>query len=156
MKTRQLHRFVSLVCLGVVVWLTACAPPAINVPTAAPAATEQRPAVSPTPIVTRIATLAPKTTPERVIVDNLSEDGRRSVSQARQDLLGRLNVASDKISLVKAEAVQWPDSSLGCPESGMMYAQVITPGYRVVLEYAGQAYEYHAGNNRVTLCEPKQ
>jgi hypothetical protein len=139
-----------------VVWLSACAPPPIAVPTAAPAPTEQRPAPSPTPIVTRIATLAPKTTPERAIVDSLSEEGRRWVTQARQDLIGRLNVASDKISLVKAEAVQWPDSSLGCPEPGMMYAQVITPGYRVVLDYAGKEYEYHAGNNRVTLCEPKQ
>ena len=44
----------------------------------------------------------------------------------------------------------WRTSSLGCifitgscPQPGFMYAQVITPGYRVVLEYAGKQYIYH-------------
>jgi hypothetical protein len=35
-----------------------------------------------------------------------------------------------------------------------MYAQVITPGYRVVLEAGGQRYEYHTDTGRfVVLCE---
>ena len=33
----------------------------------------------------------------------------------------------------------WPDASLGCPQEGMMYAQVLTPGYLVVIRDAGGA-----------------
>lgn len=35
-----------------------------------------------------------------------------------------------------------------------MYLQVITPGYRVVLQAADQSYEYHTNQgNRAVLCE---
>lgn len=46
------------------------------------------------------------------------------------------------------------DSSLGCPIEGEMYAQVITPGYIFILEYAGVVYEYHVSQdaNNVRLC----
>jgi len=47
------------------------------------------------------------------------------------------------ITVLSVEAVEWPDASLGAPEPGKMYAQVITPGYRVVLEADGKMYELH-------------
>jgi hypothetical protein len=73
---------------------------------------------------------------------------------AKEDLAQRLSLASDDIRLVSVEAVEWSDTSLGCPQPGMMYAQVITPGYRVVLEAGGQKYEYHTDTGRfVVLCE---
>jgi hypothetical protein len=51
------------------------------------------------------------------------------------------------------EAVDWSDTSLGCPEPGMAYAQVITPGYLIVLGAAGQTYEYHTDeHSSVVLC----
>ena len=56
--------------------------------------------------------------------------------------------------MLKVEAVEWRDSSLGCPEPGKAYLQVITPGYLFVLEAGGKTYEYHADRgNRVILCE---
>ncbi|NIN64244.1 MAG: hypothetical protein GTO63_06000, partial [Anaerolineae bacterium] len=74
---------------------------------------------------------------------------------AREDLAQRLGLAPEAIRLVSVEAVEWSDTSLGCPQPGMMYAQVITPGFRVVLEEAeGQRYEYHADRSRaVVLCQ---
>jgi hypothetical protein len=78
------------------------------------------------------------------------------VRLAREDLAQRLGVAVDQIQLVSVEAVDWSDTSLGCPQPGMMYAQVITPGYRVILEAGGQRYEYHTDTGRfVVLCEEK-
>jgi hypothetical protein len=72
---------------------------------------------------------------------------------ALNDLAERLSVAKSAIKIVRAEAMQWPDASLGCPQPGMMYAQVITPGYRIVLEANGKHYEYHTGRGaRVVLC----
>ncbi len=78
------------------------------------------------------------------------------VDQAKEDLSKRLDVPLDRINLKSAEAVQWRDSSLGCPEPGMAYLTVITPGYLIVLEVDGEIYEYHADTSRVVYCEDPQ
>jgi hypothetical protein len=73
---------------------------------------------------------------------------------ALDDLAQRLGIAKSSIRVIQAEAVEWPDASLGCPKPGMMYAQVITPGYRIVLQANGKRYEYHTGRGAaVVLCE---
>jgi hypothetical protein len=65
-----------------------------------------------------------------------------------------LGVPAQDIEVQSVDAVEWSDGSLGCPQEGMMYAQVITPGYRVLLEVDGQAYEIHTDMGRtVVLCE---
>jgi hypothetical protein len=76
------------------------------------------------------------------------------VAIARVDLARRLDLAPEAIRTVSVEAVEWPDASLGCPQPGMMYAQVITPGFRVILEAQGEVYEYHTDRAQmVILCE---
>jgi hypothetical protein len=70
------------------------------------------------------------------------------VEQARTDLAERLGVPVDEITVVSHEEVTWPDSSLGCPQPGMHYAQVLTNGTRTVLTAAGKHYNYHAGGTR--------
>lgn len=76
------------------------------------------------------------------------------VRQAITDLAERLSVAEDTIEVVTAEAVVWPDGSLGCPEPGMMYAQVIVEGMKIILEVDGEEYHYHYGADRGPfLCE---
>ena len=62
---------------------------------------------------------------------------------AREVLAERLSVSADTLALVSDEEVQWSDASLGCPEEGMMYAQVITPGHRITFGYEGDHYEVH-------------
>lgn len=56
-------------------------------------------------------------------------------------------VAADEIEVLAAEAVTWSDGSLGCPEEGMAYTQALVPGFRVMLEVAGERIEYHAGSD---------
>jgi len=76
------------------------------------------------------------------------------VRQAIADLADRLSLDEDAIELLSAEAVVWSDSSLGCPEPGMMYAQVIVEGMKIVLDVDGQTYHYHYGGDRAPfLCE---
>lgn len=59
----------------------------------------------------------------------------------------------DQIALLSIESVDWSDSSLGCPQPGQFYAQMITPGYLLVLGAAGQEFEFHTDRaNRVILC----
>ena len=53
-------------------------------------------------------------------------------------------VQAGDIQIVTAEAVTWSDGSLGCPEEGQMYTQALVPGYRVILEVAGEEIAYHA------------
>jgi hypothetical protein len=69
------------------------------------------------------------------------------------DLAQRLGLAPDVISVLSIEPVEWPDASLGCAKPGMMYAQVVTPGYRIVLEAGGKTYEYHTGQGQVVTCQ---
>jgi len=91
------------------------------------------------------------------IMENLDAQGRDTLTQARDELAGELGVAVDEINVVQAESMQWSDSSLGCPEPGMMYLQAITPGYRVILEHDGEQYDYHADERgNLKLCEPAE
>jgi hypothetical protein len=81
-------------------------------------------------------------------------DELSAVEAAKKDLSRRLNVRQESIELAgPIEEVTWPDSSLGCPEPGMMYSQVLTPGYRFKLQSGDKLYEYHTGKGVVKLCE---
>jgi len=74
------------------------------------------------------------------------------VKLASQDLSQRLSLAEVEIRVVSVEPRDWPDTSLGCPQPGMVYLQVITPGYLVILEAGGRRYEYHTDRQRAILC----
>jgi hypothetical protein len=77
------------------------------------------------------------------------------VANVQADLARRLAIPAQTITVQSVEAVEWPDTSLGCPQPGMMYAQVITPGCRVVLLAAGNRYTYHSDSQgRIVYCEP--
>jgi hypothetical protein len=67
------------------------------------------------------------------------------IEKTKEDLAKRLSITMAEIIVVEASEVVWPDSSLGCPQKGMAYLQVLTPGYLILLEYANNQYEYHAG-----------
>ncbi len=75
------------------------------------------------------------------------------IQQARADLSRRLGITATAITVARTESVEWRDSSLGCPQPGYMYTQVITPGYLIVLQANGQDYEYHAGLSNVVFCQ---
>lgn len=68
------------------------------------------------------------------------------------DLARRFDIPANSIAVRTLESVDWPDASLGCPEPGFMYAQVITPGYRIILEAGGRMYAYHASLRGVKFC----
>jgi hypothetical protein len=78
------------------------------------------------------------------VIDALAEPAR----QARRDLARRTGIPEDAIGVVAAEFVTWPDSALGCPEPGMMYMQVLTPGYRIRLETPDGVHHYHGAKGQ--------
>lgn len=71
--------------------------------------------------------------------------------QAQEDLGQRLGVDIAYIKLAEVERVDWPDTALGSPQPGMMYAQVITPGFKMVLDAEGERYTYHTSMERVVF-----
>lgn len=75
------------------------------------------------------------------------------VNEAKADLTTRANVVPGEITVKKAEAVEWQDASLGCPKPGIFYAQMITPGYLIVLEAGGKEWQYHASTTSVMWCD---
>ena len=71
--------------------------------------------------------------------------GQKLVTQAKEDLARQLSIPLSEISLMKFKEVVWPDSSLGCPRPGLLYTQVLQPGFLIRLLARGRSYEYHAG-----------
>ncbi len=64
-------------------------------------------------------------------------------------------IAQAQLRLIEGEAVVWPDSSLGCPEPGLAYTQVVVPGYRLTFTDGSRTYEVHTDDlgGQVILCE---
>jgi hypothetical protein len=64
-----------------------------------------------------------------------------------------LGIPVDEIDVLRDEPRQWPDASLGCPQPGMVYADVITPGSLLVVSAGGKQIEYHAdAQGNVARC----
>lgn len=79
------------------------------------------------------------------------EDRDALVARATADLQRRLEVEAEEIEVKSVESVEFPDASLGIPEPGQSYAQVIVPGTVIRLEAKGEVYEYHGAGERVVL-----
>lgn len=73
----------------------------------------------------------------------------RMVEEATADLVARVSVEPDAITVVRNEAVTWRDGSIGCAEKGMNYTMALVEGHLVVLEADGQTYSYHSAQGRV-------
>lgn len=77
-----------------------------------------------------------------------------AVMAAVRALAAQLDIPPEAITVAAWEPVDWPDTSLGCPEPGMMYAQVIVPGYRVFLEVRGETVRVHTDRAGERFCFP--
>jgi hypothetical protein len=65
----------------------------------------------------------------------------------------RLGVSASELSVERIEAREWSDSSLGCPQPGNLYSQIVTPGFLIVISSRGKQLEYHSdARGRVVLC----
>ena len=101
-----------------------------------PAAATEAPAATPQ-TQPAAATEAPAATPQTLTGLQV---------EARQVLADRLSVPAAGLELVSDEPVQWGDTSLGCPQAGMFYAQVITPGHRITFRQGEDTYEVHTAS----------
>ncbi len=65
------------------------------------------------------------------------------VRAARQALAAARNFQLNEISTVSVEAVDWSDSCLGLGGPAESCAQMITPGYKIILKAGGEEFEFH-------------
>lgn len=79
----------------------------------------------------------------------LPEDTEPLVVLAKLDLLQKTDAEPDQIRTVSVKETEFEDASLGVPEPGQSYAQMIIPGYIIILEYQDEQYQYHASSQRV-------
>jgi hypothetical protein len=79
-------------------------------------------------------------------------DAAPLVAQARADAATRTGTSASAWTIVSVEAKEWPDASLGCPKPGVMYIQVVTRGYLIILSSGSRILEYHASANGVVYC----
>ncbi|RMG94697.1 MAG: hypothetical protein D6706_13425 [Chloroflexi bacterium] len=139
-----------------------------NTPETEPIAETTETAVSPTP---ELVTAEPRTIdltqitpvpPEQgeLIVQpepgkpNIPEHLKTFIQTLKEDLANRKNLNIEDIQVITIEEVTWPDSGIGCPQPGMMYLTVLTPGYKVILAADNQQYIYHSKDTTYfVLCE---
>ena len=75
-----------------------------------------------------------------------------AVNAARAALVQRLGLADYQVNPVSISPVEWPDACLGVVRIGVLCAQGVTPGYRVILDVNGQLYAYHTNEEGTSLA----
>jgi hypothetical protein len=76
-----------------------------------------------------------------------------AIDDALTDAARRTGLKRTELEVSSAEAVTWPDGSLGCPQPGMMYTQALVPGFRIRIRAGAETLDYHAGRRGVaTFC----
>ena len=110
-------------------------------PTATPASSVQPPpqgVVAPAQLMLSLASIA-------------DPQMRRVASLAAAHLAGRLGLWAEDIQVISVDAKTWPDSCLGIPREPVLCEQVLTPGYRILLDAEDEVYEYRANRNELVV-----
>lgn len=72
------------------------------------------------------------------------------------DAARRFAVPESAVVVLDAERVTWSDGSLGCPRPGMMYPQVLVPGFRLTARTDERVLEYHTDSRGLAItCDLK-
>ena len=105
---------------------------------ATPAAEEATPAEPPGPV-------------EEPLDGPLVENARKMVAER----LGLTENQVREVTLEMAEAVTWPDSSLGCQQEGMAYAAAEVTGYRLTFAHGDRTMNAHGDAERDGVIIPQ-
>jgi hypothetical protein len=84
--------------------------------------------------------------------EKLTDSERDAALRAIDALAADLKIAPTEILVDTIRAVDWPDSSLGCPKPGVAYLQVVKPGHKVTLRAKDQIFVVHEAGNQAAVC----
>jgi hypothetical protein len=79
-------------------------------------------------------------------------DRAQAILLARATLSRTLGVDEARMHVEEARDVEWPDASLGCPQKGTSYAQLVVPGYSVRVKIDAGLHSVHVGGGRAVVC----
>ena len=97
-----------------------------------------------------------KTVTAQGTVEQLRDDNMDIARLAAETLAGELNINVNEIEVDTVRAVEWRDTSIGCPQPDQAYGQVITPGHKITLRVGGQFYFVHESNGRAFVCKQQK
>ncbi|MCB0248474.1 MAG: hypothetical protein KDI07_07830 [Anaerolineae bacterium] len=133
---------VLLLLTGIV--LAGCAGPAGP---AQPTSTVDQPTMTPAPLATPTDATVPTEPPPAASEPPTGVPATMTTEQVVKVLSGKLAVDPTQMTLVSMEPVNWPDSCLGVNTMEIMCAEVITPGYRIVVEVDGLQTTVHTNED---------
>lgn len=111
------------------------------------------PSASAVPGPTATATGSGATESGDIVIDIPDEILEAVVAQ----VVGETGVSADDVTILRAEPVTWRDGSLGCPQRGVMYIQVLIEGFWVVLQAGEDTYDFRVDNQgNFRLCPAGQ
>lgn len=85
--------------------------------------------------------------------ETIPDNASKVIQLAKNNLSQKTGLPIDLIEVIEVVPMQWSDSSLGCPEEGKAYLEVITPGYRINLKAENTTFIYHTDlEKNVVLC----
>lgn len=94
-----------------------------------------------------------KTVTMQGTVEEFAEEDMDIARLAAEALAADLNIPVNTIEVDTVRAVEWPDSSIGCPQPDRAYMQVITPGHKITLRVDGKFYFVHESKGRAFVCK---
>lgn len=99
----------------------------------------------------------PGSEPRKGTTPVTDEPASRRMEELALDIVSKhLSVPSSELEIVRIEPVEWRDSSLGCPQPGMEYLQVITPGYLGIIRHrSGTTHRVHMTAGGGFVCEAR-
>jgi hypothetical protein len=71
---------------------------------------------------------------------------------ARQTVAAALGINETEARVISREQRDFADGSLDCPQPGTAYAQVITPGFRILVEANGRRFDVRVAGTGGRIC----
>ncbi len=134
-------------------------------------------AIAMTSVLLTMPAYAAETEPAKADLDSvitgLSKEQAQEIAKAREEqaakqytsqeqeaidlAISKVNqitpLSKDSVEHLKIRSIQWPDSSLGCPEPGVEYLQKVIPGYLVSFTSDEKIYSVNIGDNTAIICD---
>ena len=101
-------------------------------------------------------TPGPEASPNPPATAAATERGEMAGKQAAEFLAREVGIAAHSLQVISTAPMTWSDASLGCPQPGMAYAQVLTPGYLVIIrDDGGREHRVHTNEDGTSgvVCE---
>ncbi len=84
------------------------------------------------------------------LLPEMSQD--EAVTLAVMTLSVEEKVPVKTIKVLRADPIEWPDTSLGCPQRGESYLHLVIPGFRMILSGGDLIYRVNVGGGQAVIC----